>query len=820
MVLLIGLFFTLISPREMSLDQIDYTVVEELPERTQPRLLPRTGVTDNPAFRDSDEIHLVRDPRTGELAYTGEWRSRWNGGESGGVAVRPLDDLIEESEIQQTGFAHSVGGITPGTLKGKADIDHPTSRIQYPILVPDGKDDAFAMAPYMGYSGFPFPQPYFKGVLVYHRDGTIEDISPEEAASRPELVRTGRIYPEALARAEAEALAASGEIDGEISDAEGNKQPFLTSISPEQTVWLTVIDSKEPQGGAKALVLTDSSTGETEVWKPPADQPLISTEDVINKARALPLRWEEERCCDSEGASYTVKLRQVVEPRLAFRDGEPYYLVTVVPTDDLALGARGRVHTADRRQDRQGARPLRARERAEGGRAAAGVLHRAGRCRLIGSPTRRRRTRAPAFDGRVRRRVGSAVMAGRGFAGFAGALVAAACIAAPASAQDPVGDGDQVASLPELPVTTPQYAGYASTSQADCADVLCTGQSGLFYWLAARGADYRSQPTIVWSNGGPGASSMYGFFSENGPVHDHPRRAAAALSGLLVERRQLPGLRPPARHRALVPGRRRLRREPRPGHRASCGPRSATCSSGAGCRRARSTSSASPTAAPTCRCSPSRSSRRTSAAPDFDLGGVVIVAGWVDPLVQVGTIARYALTHGLIDDDQKQKLDKIYKRCQKAMDRPPPSTRKATQICESIQPKIAKMSGRYLTNIAETGDIDYQPIIDYLNRADVRAAIHARPEGLFELGSDQVAENYQVGEMDSQRGVVADLLDAGVPVMVVSGLNDGKDVNFLGARKWMSKMEWKGAEALRQGRAARSGGAMARCSATAAAAAA
>ena len=42
-------------------------------------------------------------------------------------------------------------------------------------------------------------------------------------------------------------------------------------------------------------------------------------------------------CCDSEGDSYTVTLREVVEPRLAFRDGKPYYLVTVVPTDDLAL---------------------------------------------------------------------------------------------------------------------------------------------------------------------------------------------------------------------------------------------------------------------------------------------------------------------------------------------------------------------------------------------------------------------------------------------------------------------------------------------------
>ena len=336
-VLLIGLFFTLISPREIDADEIGYEVVEELPQQSQPRLLPRTGVTDNSAFRDSDEIHLVRDPESGELLYTGEWQPSWSGKESGGVAIRPLDDVITESEIQMTGFEHSVSGITPSTMMGKAKIDHPFSRIQYPILVPNGKDDAFAMSPYVGYHGFLFPQPEFEGVLVYHRDGEIEDLSPEEAAERPELVSTGRIIPEALARAQAEAIAASDEIDGEIEDAEGNKQPFLTSIDADRTVWLTIIDSKASGGGVKALVLADSSSGETQVWMPPEDKPLIAAEDVINKARALPLKWEEERCCDSEGHSQTVTLREVVEPRLAFRNGQPFYLVTVVPTDELAL---------------------------------------------------------------------------------------------------------------------------------------------------------------------------------------------------------------------------------------------------------------------------------------------------------------------------------------------------------------------------------------------------------------------------------------------------------------------------------------------------
>jgi hypothetical protein len=140
-----------------------------------------------------------------------------------------------------------------------------------------------------------------------------------------------------VARAQAEALAASDEFKGEIEDAKGNKQPFLTSIDETTTVRLTVINEEGANSGVKAIVLADSSTGETEVWKPGPGERLISTEQVINEAEALPLKWEEERCCDSEGDSYTVTLREVVEPRLAFSNGRPYYMVTVVPTDDLAL---------------------------------------------------------------------------------------------------------------------------------------------------------------------------------------------------------------------------------------------------------------------------------------------------------------------------------------------------------------------------------------------------------------------------------------------------------------------------------------------------
>lgn len=338
-VLVIGLWFTLVSKPALGLDEIEYKVVDRLPQQTQPRLLPRSGIRDDPRFADANEIHLVRDPQTGELLWTGEWRGSWLGGASDGIVVKSLDELVAPSDVVQGGFEETIHGIRPSTLKGQAYRKHPFSRIQYPVVVPIGKEEAVAVAPYVGYEGFPFRYPYLKGVLVYHQDGELEDLTPEEAAARPELARTGRLFPESVARSQAEAMSRSDEFEGDIHDGEDNKQPYLTAIDPTHTDWVTIID-EEGSDAVKAVVLADSTTGETRVWVPSENERLISSERALNEARALPLRWKETRCCDSEGGSYTVTLREVVEARLAFKDARPYYLVSVVPTDELALSRR------------------------------------------------------------------------------------------------------------------------------------------------------------------------------------------------------------------------------------------------------------------------------------------------------------------------------------------------------------------------------------------------------------------------------------------------------------------------------------------------
>lgn len=81
-------------------------------------------------------------------------------------------------------------------------------------------------------------------------------------------------------------------------------------------------------------------------------------------------------------------------------------------------------------------------------------------------------------------------------------LSAAAVLAAPAA--------DKVTHLPGQPaVKFAQYAGYL--------DLPVSPQRSLFYWFVEAESPSPTTPVVVWLQGGPGCSSMFGLLAEHGP---------------------------------------------------------------------------------------------------------------------------------------------------------------------------------------------------------------------------------------------------------------------------------------------------------------
>ena len=78
---------------------------------------------------------------------------------------------------------------------------------------------------------------------------------------------------------------------------------------------------------------------------------------------------------------------------------------------------------------------------------------------------------------------------------------------------------DLIVTLPGYgPPPTRHYSGYLDAS--DGCDTETNGEvCRLHYWFAeAEGSDSASKPVVLWLNGGPGSSSVYGFLQENGPL--------------------------------------------------------------------------------------------------------------------------------------------------------------------------------------------------------------------------------------------------------------------------------------------------------------
>lgn len=354
----------------------------------------------------------------------------------------------------------------------------------------------------------------------------------------------------------------------------------------------------------------------------------------------------------------------------------------------------------------------------------------------------------------------------------------------PAAPHTPL-PADQIAQLPGLGAPAqPQFAGYASIrTEPGKAD-----DEALFYWFAGT-ENYANSPTILWSNGGPGSSSFWGLFIENGPfvfepqtdghfrIADNPEGWNRSANYLVFEHplgvtlsfakdeKHLPqnvqqGI--DQLYQALLNF---IRLHPE----IAANPLVLAGESYAGTYL--------PLLAEAI-----LAGNRVPGNPQLDLRTVVLADAWVDPMTQMATDTAYALSHGLITPEQKQALDAQY-------------AHNYPQINQAIQ----QICGLYMANTAQTEDPPFQPVLDYINRADVRAAIHApATPAVTESWSAAIGNLYAFGVNDSYLDTVQHLLDTGLQFIVVSGLNDAKDCNFLGTEAWLRRLQGEVAEAFRR----------------------
>jgi hypothetical protein len=180
-------------------------------------------------------------------------------------------------------------------------------------------------------------------VFVVAPDGAIEDLEPEEAARRPELAQTGRIFPDTQARRIQEAFQYKRgvwnawfvhEDQTRITDTETNRQPYLVDFGATGLgrQWVTVAEPYGRAFAASAIFLTDATTGRTRIWRVPRRMSLSGNRRALQAVRAVSIPGIDF----GDGTPGSGNFR-VVEPRPVFVKGRVVYLTSIIPNTANAV---------------------------------------------------------------------------------------------------------------------------------------------------------------------------------------------------------------------------------------------------------------------------------------------------------------------------------------------------------------------------------------------------------------------------------------------------------------------------------------------------
>jgi hypothetical protein len=334
---IIGVIYSDWWKKESYLANISIEQLSDEPDTTGYRFLPLEVVKTTATNKTSDSQVTPGKPWPLIEGDTASWivpeepnnfSMEYNGKQPGYLTINTTADTARDT----TGFAPGFGLCCfNGRSLGWTNINQHFWADYYPndayMTKLPGTKEAVIVQPYDTYyldwsHWLPVMVPQFGGVLIYHADGTSEDLTPQEAASK---YPGGQFFPEELAKYFAYSYQLKDGIWnylfthkdlpdiptlGSSSDKNSNEFPFLIPTD-DGAKWYTAV---EPYGASKSAYMAyyiDATTGKVQIYK--------FTEPLVGADRAETF---------VNNAFNTLKSTYFYEPRPMVKGGNLYWMLS------------------------------------------------------------------------------------------------------------------------------------------------------------------------------------------------------------------------------------------------------------------------------------------------------------------------------------------------------------------------------------------------------------------------------------------------------------------------------------------------------------
>jgi hypothetical protein len=326
-----------------------YEAIPGLPPRGRVRLVPREVAEQNAASAFNSPTERLTDFRIVNTPQGLRWTALRTPQGAFRVFNRKSQGLVVLDAQQTARSLRQVDAelqIAPGlqitdNLRWRLLKRRYLIRLEDPVGVETPRGPRIVV-PYLEYKGVLIRRPVLGGVFVVAPNGSIEDLEPGEAARRPEIARTGRLFPDTQARRIHDAYQYNRglwnawfvhENQTQITDTETNRQPYLIDFPrPLGPQWVTVAEPYGRAFAASAILLTDATTGQTRIWRVPRRESLSGNRRALQAVRAVSIPGVDF----GDGSPGSGNFR-VVEPRPVFVKGRVVYLTSIIPNSANAV---------------------------------------------------------------------------------------------------------------------------------------------------------------------------------------------------------------------------------------------------------------------------------------------------------------------------------------------------------------------------------------------------------------------------------------------------------------------------------------------------